>query len=93
MNKKTASSEDVKPDLKHDTMEYSASTDGNDTLDSDDPNREEDAITAEELDFIEDDSLDAQAAALDSVETDRQADNQVIFDEKDIDEAGDPDLP
>jgi hypothetical protein len=76
----------IKPDLKHDTMEYAASTDGDDVLDSDDPYREEDEISSEELDFIEEDDLDAQAEALNSVEEDRQADNDVIFDEKDIDD-------
>ena len=81
----------VKPDLKHDTLEYAAPNEGDDKQDNDDPNREEDAITAEELDFIEADSPDAQAAALNSVETDRRGDNEVIFDEEDIDEASDMD--
>lgn len=81
-NKKNPSS-NIKPDLKHDSMEFSASTDGDDKLDLDDPNKEDDAISAEELDFLEDDSFDAQAEALNSVEEDRAADNDVIFDESD----------
>ena len=81
----------VKPDLKHDTLEYAAPNEGEDKQDNDDPNREDDAITAEELDFIEADSPDAQAAALNSVEIDRQVGNEVIFDEEDIDEANDID--
>lgn len=87
--KQHPSAEEVKPDLKHDTMEYAAPTEGDDVLDSDNPNREEDEISAEELAYIEDDSFDAQADALNSVETDRQADDDVIFDKDDIDEASD----
>lgn len=89
MQHKKPSADEIKPDLKHDNMEYAASADGDDLLDSDDPNREEDEISAEELEFIEEDSLDARAEALNSVEEDRRADNDVIFDENDIDEASD----
>ena len=38
MKKKTNGEEDIKPDLKHDTMEFSAATDGDDQLDTDDSN-------------------------------------------------------
>ncbi len=85
-NNKKKSSANTKPDLKHDNMEFSAATDGDDQLDLDDPNKEDDAISAEELEFLEGDSFDAQAEALNSVEEDRTADNDVIFDENDVDE-------
>ncbi len=71
--KKQAAAEDIKTDLKHDTLEFSAATDGEDKLDTDDMSYEEEAITAEELDAIADDD-DNQAAALNAEETDRIAD-------------------
>jgi len=71
MKKKTT--EDTKPDLKHDTMEFSAPTDGDDQLDIDDAFYEEEGISAVELEAIEDDP-DAEAAALNAVETDLEAD-------------------
>ncbi|MEO7524635.1 MAG: hypothetical protein ABIT58_11105 [Ferruginibacter sp.] len=73
----------IKPDLKHDNMEYSASTDGDDILDAND---EDEGITAEELDFIESANVDEQAAALNSTEIDRTKDDDIFFDEKDVDE-------
>ncbi|CAN5803106.1 hypothetical protein BH11BAC4_BH11BAC4_08890 [soil metagenome] len=79
----------VKPDLKHDTMEYAASTDGDDILDMDKENEQEiedEDITADELELLEEGSIDDQAAALNSVETDRRADDDLIFDEADIEE-------
>lgn len=71
--KKHSTEEDIKPDLKHDTMEFSAATDGDDILDTDVAGYEEEGITAEELEAI-DDSDDKEAAALNAEETDRQAD-------------------
>ncbi len=71
--KKENQSEDIKPDLKHDTMEFSAATDGDDRLDTDDETYEEEGITAEELDSINDED-DNEAAALNAEETDRLAD-------------------
>ena len=49
MKKKTNGEEDIKPDLKHDTMEFSAATDGDDRLDTDDAYYEEEGIDADEL--------------------------------------------
>ncbi len=72
--------EDIKPDLKHDTMEFSAATDGDDQLDTDDATYEEEEINAEELDALEDDPL-IEAIALNEVETDRQADPDNLPDE------------
>ena len=81
----TPKPEDIKPDLKHDNMEYSASTEGEDIMDEE-YMQNEDGITADELEVLEDATPDEQAAALNSVETDRQADDDVIFDENDIEE-------
>lgn len=73
--------EEVKTDLKHDTMEFSAASEGNDTLDIDDENYEEEAISADELDFLEDDKIENQAEALVTAETDRQADEDNLPEE------------
>src|SRR5882757_10850805 len=72
---------DIKTDLKHDTMEFSAATDGDDQLDTDDATYEEEDISAGELDNLEDDTFDEQAAALDSVETDRLEDDDILPEE------------
>jgi hypothetical protein len=72
---------DVKTDLKHDTMEFSATTDGDDQLDTDDEKYEEEGISIDELDALEDDDFDDQAAALDSVETDRTEDEDNLPEE------------
>lgn len=78
--KKENQSEDIKADLKHDTMEFSAATDGDDRLDADDENYEEEDITAEELDAIKDE-VDNEAATLNAEETDRLADADNLPDE------------
>lgn len=89
----------IKPDLKHDSMEYAASTDGDDILDIDTESREEieeAEISGDELALLEAEGVEGQAAALNDVEMDRQADNDVSFDEDDleafeVDEADDND--
>lgn len=73
-------SEDVKPDLKHDSMDFAASTDGDDALDIDDATYEEEGITAEELELLEDDP-ENEAAALNAVELDREADDSILPEE------------
>jgi len=78
MKKKTT--ENIKPDLKHDTMEFSAAADGDDQLDTDDASYEEEGISANELEAIEDDPLQ-EAAALNAAETDREADPENLPDE------------
>lgn len=78
--KKQQPTEDIKPDLKHDTMEFSAATDGDDILDTDDAGYEEEGITAEELEAIDDDD-DNEAAALNAEETDRLADEDNLPEE------------
>lgn len=83
----------LKPDLKHDNMEYSAATDGDDILDQDKESAqqiEDEEITAEELALLEDDALDNQAEALNTAETDSQADeDNYLAAEGEEDELGD----
>jgi hypothetical protein len=71
---------DVNPDLKHDTLEFAAPTEGEDVLDTDDPAYEEEGITAEELDIIEDEPSN-EAIALVAAEADRLADADNLPDE------------
>jgi hypothetical protein len=78
--KKQPTEEDIKTDLKHDTMEFSAATDGDDILDTDDARYEEEGITAEELEAINDDD-DNEAAALNAEETDRVVDEDNLPEE------------
>jgi hypothetical protein len=85
--------EEIKPDLKHDSMEFSASTEGDDKLDMDDERYEEEEISAEELEILEDEDPDTQAAALNTVEMDRQADNDIHFDDEGSQEDEWPDKP
>lgn len=69
--------EPLKPDLKHDSMEFNAATEGDDVLDSDTESEldlEDENISAEELDYLEGDEQDDIAAALVSAEVDSQAD-------------------
>lgn len=73
MKKKRTGDEGIKADLKHDTMEFSAATDGDDLLDTDDASYEEEGINAEELEALEDDPM-IEAVALNEVENDLQAD-------------------
>jgi hypothetical protein len=80
MKKKTNGEEDIKPDLKHDTMEFSAATDGDDRLDTDDAYYEEEGIDADELAALEDDPASV-AAALNEAEHDREIDIDKLTDE------------
>jgi len=72
---------DIKTDLKHDTMEFSAATEGDDKLDTDDGTYEEEEITAEELYILEEDDVESLAYALNSAETDKQADSDNLPEE------------
>ncbi len=78
--KKDQNPEDIKPDLKHDTMEFSAATDGDDILDTDDARYEEEGITEEELDALDDDDAN-EAAALIATEADFAVDDANLPDE------------
>ena len=81
MKKKAVNPDDIKPDIKHDTMEFSTPTDGEDKLDMDDESYEEEEITAEELDTLEDKDDDNEAYALNQAEMDRAADEENLPDE------------
>ena len=70
MKKKDAATMPVAPELKHDTMEYAASTDGDDLMDI----NEDEEITADELSALEEGGADKEAYALDAAETDSTAD-------------------
>ncbi len=85
MKKHEDHSGDIKTDLKHDTMEFSAATDGDDKLDLDDSLLEDDGISGEELDFLEEDDAE-MGAALNAVETDRLADADNLPEESDEDD-------
>jgi hypothetical protein len=80
-NKEIKQQEDTKHDLKHDSMEFSASTDGDDKLDTDDASYEEEGISAEELEILDEASLEEKAEALNSAETDREADEDNLPEE------------
>lgn len=84
--KKDMEAEDIKPDLKHDTMEFSAATDGDDALDTDDASYEEEGITSEELDALND-SDDNEAAALNAEETDSLTDEDNLPEEDWVEDA------
>ena len=77
---------DIKTDLRHDNMEFSAATDGDDILDADDFNREEDGISSEELDALGEGNDIEMAAALNAVETDRMVDSDNLPEESDEDD-------
>ncbi|MDB5275967.1 MAG: hypothetical protein JWR61_922 [Ferruginibacter sp.] len=68
---KDATPEPIAPELKHDTMEFAASTDGDDQLDM---VNEEEEITADELDALEEKDIDGEAYALIAAETDSESD-------------------
>lgn len=78
--KKRNDTEESKPDIKHDTMEFAASADGEDKLDFDDPTYEEEEISPEEIESL-DDEPDAEASALNAAETDRLTDEDVLPEE------------
>ena len=81
--------EPVKPDLKHDSMEFSASTEGDDALDTDTGSKldlEDENISAEELDYLAGDKPDDLAAALNSAELDSQADSDNFINEPEQEE-------
>jgi hypothetical protein len=63
MSKSKHNNEELPANLKHDTMEFAASNDGSDILDSDAPGYEEDEISAEELEALND-TDENEAAAL-----------------------------
>lgn len=81
------------PDLKHDTMEFAASTDGDDKLDFDDEKYEEEEVTAEELDIMEEGTVDEQAYALVAAQRDKTVDTDNLPEESWEDDLPDNDEP
>ena len=71
---------DIKTDLKHDTMEFSASTDGEDKLDIDDDSYEEEEISPGELEILDDED-ENEAAALVDMENELLADEDLLPEE------------
>ena len=80
MKKIHVNEKEIRADIKHDTMEFSASTDGDDKLDLDDATYEEEEITAEELDLLGDET-ENEGMALVSVESDSLADDDNLPEE------------
>jgi hypothetical protein len=78
--KKENEQKEIKTDLKHDTMEFSASTDGEDRLDIDDASYEEEEISPEELELL-DDADENEAAALINVENELTVDEDFLPEE------------
>lgn len=91
MKKKThTDSQPTSPELKHDTMEYAATADGDDQLDTPD---EEEEITASELNDLQETDADDEAYALNAAETDSQQDTDNFLTAPDeVDELEDDDL-
>ena len=84
MEKKNVdNTEPITPDLKHDTMEYSAATEGDDQLDVVD---EDEDITPDELDAIESQDVKQDGYALDNAETDSKTDEDNFLSEPEEDE-------
>lgn len=90
MKKENNPGEEIKTDLKHDNMEFTPPASGENVEDADDPRYEEDSISTEELDAIED-LPDNEAAALNATENDLQADADQLPDEDWTDDLPDND--
>lgn len=88
--KKEQNSPDIRPDLKHDSMEFSAATDGDDKLDTDDEAYEEEGISGDELDALNDEDA-REAAALIAEENDFASDESNLPDEDWTDDLPDMD--
>ena len=80
--------EPIKPDLKHDTMEFNAASEGDDILDDTDKEisleSENETITAEELNSLEGDKIEDQEAAFQSAEEDSLTDEDNFINEPDV---------
>jgi hypothetical protein len=79
--------QETKVDLKHDSMEFSASTDGDDILDDyDGLFSDEDEITSKELKELNGLNNVEMTAALNAVENDRLTDSDNLPEESDEDD-------
>jgi hypothetical protein len=84
---KDIAAEPIAPELKHDTMEYAASTEGDDQLNL---INEDDEITADELDSLEEDGTEDEAYSLNAATTDSIADvDNFLTTPDDVDELKD----
>ncbi len=90
MKKENEKYPEVKPDLKHDTMEFAAPAEGEDPMDIDDESYEEEEISAEELELIEGDDED-EAAAYVAAEDELAADENNLPEEDWTDDLPDQD--
>lgn len=80
---KATKNEAILPDLKHDSLEYSAATDGDDQMDI----LEEEEITSDELKALEPKNNIEEAYALNAVTVDSKADeDNYLIDSSDKDE-------
>jgi len=77
----TKGQEEIKNDLKHDTMEFAASTEGEDKLDFDDENYEEEEITPGELEGLVDETPEELAYAEAAADTDQEGDSDNLREE------------
>ncbi len=82
---KTDEPGDEMPDLKHDTMEFAANTEGDDILDEVSIEDEEELISGEELEMLEDEPA-VEAAALNAVERDLLTDEDQLPEEDWLDD-------
>ena len=84
---KDIEAEPIAPELKHDTMEYAASTDGDDQLNL---INEDNEIRADELDLLEENGMEDEAYALDAATKDNIADeDNFLTTPDDVDELED----
>ena len=70
-NNNNIQTQPIPPELKHDSMEYAASTEGDDQLDVPE---EDEEVTADELADLEEENADDDAYALNAAETDSEED-------------------
>lgn len=82
--------EEIKTDLKHDNLEYTELSDGEEPVANEEYEFEEDEVQADELDALEDDE-DNEAAALVATESDLLADEDQLPEEDWTDDLPDTD--
>ena len=85
MNNEKNRTEDEKPDLKHDTMEFAINADGEEITDPASLEDEDGLVTGEELDMLEDEP-ELEAAAFNAVEADLLADEDNLPEEDWLDD-------
>lgn len=78
--KKENTEEEIKTDLKHDNLEFTELSDGEEPIETGDDMQKDYEIKADELDALED-AYDIEAAALNATETDLKADEDQLPEE------------